>query len=44
VSDGPELLQRACRLSNELSHHLFDTPYHAVALDTDSVLVTANAQ
>ena len=44
VSDGPEILQRACRLSIELNHHLFDTLYHAVALDTDSVLVTADAQ
>jgi predicted nucleic acid-binding protein len=44
VSDGPEILQRACRLSIELNHHLFDTLYHAVALHTDSVLVTADAQ
>jgi predicted nucleic acid-binding protein len=44
VSDGPEILQRACRLAIELEHHLFDTLYHAVALETDSVLVTADAQ
>lgn len=44
VRDGPEVLQRACRLSIELDHHLFDTLYHAVALDTDSLLVTADAQ
>jgi predicted nucleic acid-binding protein len=31
-------------LSIELNHHLFDTLYHAVALHTDSVLVTADAQ
>ena len=44
VRDGPEILQRACRLSIELDHHLFDTLRHAVALDTDSLLITADAQ
>ena len=44
VRDRPEILQRARRLSIDLDHHLFDTLYHAVALDTDSVLVTADAQ
>lgn len=42
VQDGPEILQRACRLAIDLNHHLFDTLYHAVALETDSVLVTAD--
>lgn len=33
----------ACKLSVELSHHLFDTLYHAVALETaEAVLVTAD--
>lgn len=37
------MIQRACRLSIELNHHLFDTLYHAVALETaDTVLVTAD--
>jgi predicted nucleic acid-binding protein len=44
VRDGPEILRRASRLAIELDHHLFDTLYHAVALETDSVLVTADAQ
>lgn len=42
VQDGPEILQRACRLAIDLNHHLFDTLYHAVALETESVLVTAD--
>ena len=44
VQDGPEILQRACRLAIDLNHHLFDTLYHAVALETKSVLVTADEQ
>ncbi|KNZ31678.1 MAG: hypothetical protein AD742_17075 [Methylibium sp. NZG] len=36
---------RAMNLSRELSHHLFDTLYHAVALETEgSTLVTADAR
>ena len=42
VQNGPQILQRACRLSIDLDHHLFDTLYHAVALETESVLVTAD--
>ncbi len=42
VQDGPEILRRACRLAIDLNHHLFDTLYHAVALETESVLVTAD--
>jgi predicted nucleic acid-binding protein len=37
---GP--LKRACRLAKELNHHLFDTFYHAVALEYDYILVTAD--
>ncbi len=34
---------RAMRLSAELNHHLFDTLYHAVALETDgATLITAD--
>ena len=36
------LLKRACRLAKELNHHLFDTLYHAVALEYDRTLVTAD--
>lgn len=36
---------RAMQLSRHLDHHLFDTLYHAVALETeDSMLVTADAR
>ncbi len=34
---------RAMRLSAQLNHHLFDTLYHAVALETDgAMLITAD--
>ena len=43
VDDGPEVLRRACRLAIDLGRHLFDTLYHAVALEQpDAVLVTAD--
>jgi predicted nucleic acid-binding protein len=43
VSDEPVILRRACRLAIDLNHHLFDTLYHAVALETaDATLVTAD--
>ena len=38
----PEVMNRACRLSVELEHHLFDTLYHAVALDRRALLVTGD--
>jgi len=41
VDDAPTIA-RAMRLSNELGHHLFDTLYHAVALEEDATLVTAD--
>ena len=43
VRDEPGVLRGACQLSIELGQHLFDTLYHAVALETeDAVLVTAD--
>jgi predicted nucleic acid-binding protein len=43
VDDSPEVLRRACRLAADLDRHVFDTLYHAVALEqTDAVLVTAD--
>jgi predicted nucleic acid-binding protein len=43
VVASPEIYLMACRLSRELEHHLFDTLYHAVALESrDTVLVTAD--
>ena len=43
VTDEPKVLQRGVELGIELKQHLFDTFYHAVALENeDSVLVTAD--
>jgi len=36
------IYQRASRLANDLNHHLFDTFYHAVALERDATLVSAD--
>lgn len=36
-------MQLACTLATDLDHHLFDTLYHAVALDVaGAILVTAD--
>lgn len=41
----PGVYLTACKLSVELGHHLFDTLYHAVALETlGATLVTADAR
>jgi predicted nucleic acid-binding protein len=37
-----EILKRASRLARELKHHLFDTLYHAVALERDALLISAD--
>lgn len=43
VSDDPLILRRACQMAIDLKQHLFDTFYHAVALETpDTVLITAD--
>lgn len=43
VVDTPEVYQRAVALASELDHHLFDTLYHAVALETPGAqLITAD--
>jgi predicted nucleic acid-binding protein len=34
--------RRAAQLSGQLDHHLFDTLYHAVALEESATLVTAD--
>jgi len=42
IADEPTIYQQAISLSIDLNHHLFDTLYHAVALETnDSILITA---
>ena len=43
VTDEPQTLRRGVELGIELKQHLFDTFYHAVALENqDCVLVTAD--
>jgi predicted nucleic acid-binding protein len=43
ISDEPNVIRRATRLAVETDHHLFDTLYHAVALESeDATLVTAD--
>jgi predicted nucleic acid-binding protein len=43
VLDTPAVFQTACDLAIRLEHHLFDTLYHAVALQTGAMLITADA-
>ncbi|HPF25988.1 MAG TPA: type II toxin-antitoxin system VapC family toxin [Steroidobacteraceae bacterium] len=43
TTDGPNVVRRATHLAIETGHHLFDTLYHAVALELDDAwFVTAD--
>lgn len=43
TTDDPNVMRRATNLAIETNHHLFDTLYHAVALENeDASLVTAD--
>jgi predicted nucleic acid-binding protein len=42
VREDSAVLMRACALAVDLEHHLFDTLYHAVALESDARLITAD--
>lgn len=42
VVTDPDVFKRASRIAHELSHHLFDTLYHALALERGSVLISAD--
>ncbi len=42
VVHGVPVLKRAAELSIALNHHLFDTLYHAVALEEGATLLTAD--
>lgn len=42
VDDDWAIYRRAARMSSTLNHHLFDTLYHAVALEHDAEFVTAD--
>ena len=45
ILDTLEVYMTACKLAVDLHHHLFDTLYHAVALNLpDAMLVTADEQ
>ena len=39
-TDSPAIYQRAAEISTAYNHHLFDTLYHAVALEHQAVFVT----
>jgi predicted nucleic acid-binding protein len=43
VAAEPAIYRRASRIAAALDHHLFDTLYHAVALEHAGLLVTADA-
>ena len=42
IIDGVAVMRRAATMADALGHHLFDTLYHAVALETGAMLVTAD--
>ncbi len=42
IMTGLACYQRALFLSQNLDHHLFDTLYHATALETGATLITAD--
>ena len=42
VEADAEIYKRASRIARQFDHHLFDTLYHALALERDAVLVTAD--
>ncbi len=42
TADGPEIYKRASAIARETRQHVFDTLYHAVALEHEVDLVTAD--
>lgn len=43
VTDHPDILRRGCNLATEHKQHLFDTLYHAIALETpNTTFITAD--
>jgi len=42
ISTGAQVYRRAAHLSNQLKHHMFDTLYHAIALEHGAMLITAD--
>jgi len=44
VVDDLDIYLRGCALATELHHHLFDTLYHAVALERGATFITADTR
>ena len=44
TADSPEIYKRASAIARETRQHVFDTLYHAVALEHEVVLVTADTK
>ena len=42
VSDSLETYHKASKIAVQLNHHLFDTLYHAVAINQHATLITAD--
>jgi predicted nucleic acid-binding protein len=42
VQQDADILKTAARLSRQFSHHLFDTLYHALAIQLNAVFVTTD--
>lgn len=42
LADSPAIYRRAADIAMAFNHHLFDTLYHAVALERNAVLITAD--
>jgi predicted nucleic acid-binding protein len=42
IAADTEIYKRASRLSSEINYHLFDTLYHALALEYGGTLITAD--
>jgi len=44
VVDDLDVYLRGCALATELHHHLFDTLYHALALEKGAIFITADTR
>lgn len=42
ISQGTAVYQRAIELARQYNHHLFDTLYHAAALEESATFITAD--
>lgn len=42
TTDEPEVLRRATQIAVDTGQHVFDTYYHAVALERDTTFITAD--